>query len=66
MSRNEAKRRFCLRTTRPPRPTSNAARTPTSLMKRRMAYKDIDAVMAAQADLVEIVHTLRQVVCVKG
>jgi RNA-splicing ligase RtcB len=26
----------------------------------------IDAVMAAQADLVEIVHTLRQVVCVKG
>ena len=31
-----------------------------------MAYKDIDQVMAAQADLVEIVHTLRQVVCVKG
>ena len=30
------------------------------------AYKSIDAVMAAQADLVEIVHTLRQVVCVKG
>lgn len=30
------------------------------------AYKDIDAVMAAQADLVEVVHTLRQVVCVKG
>jgi tRNA-splicing ligase RtcB len=31
-----------------------------------LAYKDIDAVMAAQSDLVEIVHTLRQVVCVKG
>jgi tRNA-splicing ligase RtcB (3'-phosphate/5'-hydroxy nucleic acid ligase) len=30
------------------------------------AYKDIDAVMQAQQDLVEIVHTLRQVVCVKG
>ena len=30
------------------------------------AYKDIDAVMAAQADHVEIVHTLKQVVCVKG
>jgi len=30
------------------------------------AYKPIDAVMAAQDDLVEIVHTLRQVVCVKG
>ena len=31
-----------------------------------MAYKDIDAVMAAQRDLVDIVHTLKQVVCVKG
>jgi tRNA-splicing ligase RtcB len=30
------------------------------------AYKDIDAVMAAQSDLVEVVATLRQVVCVKG
>ena len=30
------------------------------------AYKDIDAVMAAQDDLVEVVHTLRQVVVVKG
>ena len=30
------------------------------------AYKAIDAVMAAQADLVEIVHELKQVVCVKG
>jgi tRNA-splicing ligase RtcB (3'-phosphate/5'-hydroxy nucleic acid ligase) len=29
-------------------------------------YKSIEVVMAAQADLVEIVHTLRQVVCVKG
>lgn len=30
------------------------------------AYKDIDAVMAAQSDLIEVVHTLKQVVCVKG
>lgn len=30
------------------------------------AYKDIDAVMAAQSDLVDILHTLKQVVCVKG
>ncbi|WP_430416284.1 RtcB family protein [Parasphingorhabdus sp.] len=30
------------------------------------AYKPIEAVMAAQDDLVEIVHTLKQVVCVKG
>ena len=30
------------------------------------AYKDIEKVMAAQSDLVDIVHTLKQVVCVKG
>ncbi|MFT3709335.1 MAG: RtcB family protein [Archangium sp.] len=30
------------------------------------AYKPIEAVMAAQEDLVEVLHTLRQVVCVKG
>jgi tRNA-splicing ligase RtcB len=30
------------------------------------AYKDIDDVMALQDDLVEVVHTLKQVLCVKG
>jgi tRNA-splicing ligase RtcB len=30
------------------------------------AYKDIDAVMAAQSDLVEVVATLKQILCVKG
>ena len=30
------------------------------------AYKDIDTVMANQSDLVEVLHTLKQVVCVKG
>ena len=30
------------------------------------AYKDIDSVMEAQSDLVEIVHTLKQLLCVKG
>lgn len=30
------------------------------------AYKDIDEVMENQSDLVEVVHTLKQVVCVKG
>jgi hypothetical protein len=30
------------------------------------AYKDIDAVMEAQRDLVDVVHTLKQVVCVNG
>jgi len=30
------------------------------------AYKSIDDVMAAQKDLVEVVYTLKQIVCVKG
>jgi tRNA-splicing ligase RtcB len=30
------------------------------------AYKDIDEVMENQSDLVEVVHTLKQLVCVKG
>jgi tRNA-splicing ligase RtcB len=30
------------------------------------AYKDIDSVMANQADLVDVLHTLKQVVCIKG
>lgn len=30
------------------------------------AYKDIDTVMANQSDLVEVVHTLKQIVCIKG
>ena len=30
------------------------------------AYKDIDTVMANQSDLTEVLHTLKQVVCVKG
>ena len=31
-----------------------------------MAYKSIDDVMRAQADLCEIAHTLRPLLCVKG
>jgi tRNA-splicing ligase RtcB len=30
------------------------------------AYKNIDEVMANQSDLVDVVHTLKQVICVKG
>ena len=30
------------------------------------AYKDIDQVMANQSDLIEIVHTLKQILCIKG
>jgi tRNA-splicing ligase RtcB len=30
------------------------------------AYKSIDAVMAAQAELVDVMYTLKQVMCIKG
>ena len=30
------------------------------------AYKSIDAVIEAERDLIDVVHTLKQVVCVKG
>ena len=65
MSRGEAKRRFTLDDHAPPRGVE-CRKDAGVIDETPMAYKDIDAVMAAQADLVEIVHTLRQVVCVKG
>ena len=66
MSRNEAKRRFT---------TADHAKATEGIECRKdedvidetpAAYKDIEAVMNAQRDLVEVVHTLKQVVCVKG
>ena len=35
-------------------------------MSSLVSYKSIDAVMEAQRDLVDVVRTLRQVVCVKS
>ena len=67
MSRTEAKRRFIARGSRASRPrASSAARTRGVIDEIPGAYKDIDEVMANQSDLVEVVHTLKQVVCVKG
>lgn len=66
MSRNEAKRRYTL--TDHSRATADVEcrKDAEVIDETPMAYKPIDAVMAAQADLVEVVHTLKQVVCVKG
>jgi len=66
MSRSEAKRRFT--------EEDLAAQTAGVACRKDAgvvdeipgAYKDIDAVMAAQSDLVEVVATLKQVLCVKG
>ncbi len=66
MSRAEAKRRFTLEDHIAATAGVECRKDAEVIDETPMAYKDIDAVMAAQADLVEIVHTLRQVVCVKG
>ena len=66
MSRNEAKRRFTVEDHARMTEGVECRKDADVLDETPAAYKPIDAVMAAQADLVEIVHTLRQVVCVKG
>ena len=66
MSRTEAKRRFTLADHARDTAGVECRKDEDVIDETPKAYKDIDAVMAAQADLVEIVHTLRQVVCVKG
>ncbi|NJD07990.1 MAG: RtcB family protein, partial [Methylococcaceae bacterium] len=66
MSRSEAKRRFTLADQKKATEGIECRKDKDVIDEIPMAYKDIDAVMAAQSDLVEIVHTLKQVVCVKG
>ena len=66
MSRSEAKRRFSRGDLESQTEGVECRKDSGVIDEIPGAYKDIDAVMAAQADLVEVVHTLKQVVCVKG
>lgn len=66
MSRSEAKRRFTLEDHINATKGIECRKDVDVIDETPQAYKDIDAVMNAQSDLVDIVHTLRQVVCVKG
>ena len=66
MSRGEAKRRFTLADHRAATEGVECRKDKDVIDETPAAYKDIDAVMEAQRDLVEVVHTLKQVVCVKG
>lgn len=66
MSRNEAKRRYTLADQVKATQGVECRKDAAVIDEIPMAYKDIDAVMQAQSDLVEVVHTLKQVVCVKG
>jgi tRNA-splicing ligase RtcB len=66
MSRNEANRRFSESELRDQTAGVICRKDRGVIDEIPAAYKDIDAVMANQEDLTEIVHTLKQVVCVKG
>jgi tRNA-splicing ligase RtcB (3'-phosphate/5'-hydroxy nucleic acid ligase) len=66
MSRGEARRRFTLADHHAATEGVECRKDKNVIDETPAAYKDIDAVMAAQRDLVEVVHTLKQVVCVKG
>lgn len=66
MSRTEAKRRFTVEDHVLATEGVECRKDASVIDETPAAYKDIDAVMAAQADLVEVVHTLKQVLCVKG
>jgi tRNA-splicing ligase RtcB len=66
LSRGEAKRRFTVEDHARATEGIECRKDTGVIDETPGAYKDIDAVMAAQSDLVEVVHTLRQVLCVKG
>jgi tRNA-splicing ligase RtcB len=66
MSRHEAKRRFTVADHIAATAGVECRKDVEVIDETPGAYKPIGDVMQAQRDLVEIVHTLRQVVCVKG
>ena len=66
MSRAEAKRRFSRADLEEQTRGVECRKDKGVIDEIPGAYKDIDQVMADQTDLVEVVHTLKQVVCVKG
>ena len=66
MSRSEAKRRFNRFDLAEQTAGIECRKDGGVIDEIPAAYKNIDAVMAHQSDLVEVLHTLRQVVCIKG
>jgi tRNA-splicing ligase RtcB len=66
MSRTQAKKRFNTRDMEDQTSGVECRKDKGVVDEIPAAYKDIDTVMENQSDLVEVVHTLKQVVCVKG
>lgn len=66
MSRTEAKQKITLKDHREATKGIECRKDRNVIDESPAAYKDISSVIAAQQDLIEVVHTLRQVVNVKG
>lgn len=66
MSRTQAKKRFTVEDQVHATEGVECRKDKDVIDEIPMAYKNIDKVMEAQSDLVEVVYTLKQVVCVKG
>lgn len=66
MSRSAARRTFSVEQHVAATEGIECRKDATVLDETPAAYKPIDDVMAAQRDLVEVTHKLRQVLCVKG
>jgi tRNA-splicing ligase RtcB len=66
MSRGEATRRFTRRDLERQTQGVECRKDKGVIDEIPAAYKDIDTVMAHQSDLVEVIHTLKQVLTVKG
>jgi tRNA-splicing ligase RtcB len=66
MSRTEAKRRFSQADVERQTSGVECRKDAGVIDEIPGAYKSIDEVMANQSDLVDVVHTLKQVICVKG
>ena len=66
MSRTAAKKRFNIKDMKRQTHGVECRKDKGVLDEIPGAYKNLDEVMANQTDLVEVVHELKQVVCVKG
>jgi tRNA-splicing ligase RtcB len=66
MSRHEAKRRFTIADHEAATAGVECRKDADVIDETPMAYKPIEAVIAAQADLIEVETEMKQLVCVKG
>lgn len=66
MSRNQAKKRFTIEDHIKATEGVECRKDEDVIDETPMAYKNIDDVMTSQEDLVDIVYTLKQILCVKG